>query len=294
MSRVVKGVKKAFKKVTKVVKKVAPVALGVGALVFTGGAALGLAPMAGGWGGAVSSVVGKLGMGSVLSGALTGALTQAGYGALLGGAVSGLTGGNIMKGVQGGALAGAATGGLMGGLGMATDPLAGIGEQATQGVGAAGPQVASEAATAASQAPGIGPMAEGGSGLTAVADKLGTNVASNAATGAAGASTGGGLLGQGGWLERNQLLAGHLVSGLGSSLSASAQVDAERDMRREDWERVQGNYQGVNPGTGFTPMAPGSSNLTPVQRFDPRIYGQHQYQYNPQTGRIERVPVQNG
>lgn len=111
MSKIIKGVGKVFKKVIKVAKKVLPIALAVGAVVFTGGAALGLTPT---FAGAIGGVVAKLGIGGAVAGALTGAVTSAGFGAALGG----VTGG--MKGMQQGALMGALTGGALGALSPST------------------------------------------------------------------------------------------------------------------------------------------------------------------------------
>ena len=132
MSGVVKTVKKVFKKVTNVVKKVAPIALGVGALVFTGGAALGLPALAGGFGGAVSSALGAVGVNATgaLGSVLTGAVTQAGYGAAIGGVTSMVSGGDFKDGAKMGAAAGAITGGLTGAFGSATRAVSG----AAQGV----------------------------------------------------------------------------------------------------------------------------------------------------------------
>lgn len=132
MSGVVKTVKKVFKKTMNVVKKVAPIALGVGALVFTGGAALGLPALAGGFGGAVSSALGAVGVNATgaLGSVLTGAVTQAGYGAAIGGVTSMVSGGDFADGAKTGAAAGAVTGGLTGALGSATRAVSG----AAQGV----------------------------------------------------------------------------------------------------------------------------------------------------------------
>lgn len=132
MSGVVKTVKKVFKKTMNVVKKVAPIALGVGALVFTGGAALGLPALAGGFGGAVSSALGAVGVNATgaLGSVLTGAVTQAGYGAAIGGVTSMVSGGDFADGAAKGAAGGAITGGLTGALGSATRAMSG----AAQGV----------------------------------------------------------------------------------------------------------------------------------------------------------------
>lgn len=105
MSNPFKAVGKVFKSVFKVVKKVAPFALAAAAVVFTGGAALGLTPT---FAAAVGGVVTKLGLSVGLAGALTGAVTSAGFGAAIGGILGG------RKGMEKGFLTGLLTGGVMG------------------------------------------------------------------------------------------------------------------------------------------------------------------------------------
>jgi hypothetical protein len=77
MSGILKGLGKVFKKVFKVVKKVLPYALAIGAIVLTGGAALGVLP-------AVGTVIGGLGLSAGVTAALTSAVTMAGWGGLAG------------------------------------------------------------------------------------------------------------------------------------------------------------------------------------------------------------------
>jgi hypothetical protein len=86
-----------FKSVVKTVLKIAPYALAAAAVVFTGGAALGILPT---FGAAVGGLVSSLGLSAAVTGALTGAVTSAGFGAALGF----VTGGK--KGLQKGALMG--------------------------------------------------------------------------------------------------------------------------------------------------------------------------------------------
>lgn len=105
MSNPLKAVGKVFKKVAKVVMKVAPFALAATAVIFTGGAALGLLPT---FSAAVGGLVSGLGLSAGLTGAITGAVTSAGFGSALGF----ITGGK--KGMQKGFLMGALTGGVMG------------------------------------------------------------------------------------------------------------------------------------------------------------------------------------
>jgi hypothetical protein len=105
LSKVFSSIGKVFKKVLKVAVKVAPFALAAAAVVFTGGAALGILPT---FSAAVGGVVSSLGLSAGVAGALTGAVTSAGFGAALGF----VTGGK--KGLQKGALMGALTGGVLG------------------------------------------------------------------------------------------------------------------------------------------------------------------------------------
>ena len=96
------GIGKALKSVVKVIKKVALPALALAAVVFTGGAALGLAPfvaggsLAGGMTGVLSGVFGTGFLGTTVTGALVGAAN----GAALGAITSAVTGGNISKGLE--------------------------------------------------------------------------------------------------------------------------------------------------------------------------------------------------
>lgn len=115
MSGVAKAIGKVFSKIGDVVKKVAAPLLAIGAIVFTGGAALGLAPLAGGWGGAVAAGLGAIG--APPGGVLASVLTQAGTGAALGGLTSLATGGDFAKGATMGAMGGAVTGGISGMMG---------------------------------------------------------------------------------------------------------------------------------------------------------------------------------
>lgn len=293
MSKVVKGVKKVFKKVAKVVKKVAPVALAVGALVFTGGAALGVGSMAGGWGAAASTMAGKLGLGSTLTSALTGAVTQAGYGALAGGVMSELSGGDFMDGATRGAMAGAVTGGVMGGLGMQTDPLAGIGENPGANV-AGGANTGGMSATQEAAAGGVNFNLEEGLAATSAPGKGGGGLLSQggAGAGAGGGGGGSGFLGEGGWLERNQTLAGNVIKGVGGGLMAGSEADSQMALERERAKLTRENYAGANPAEQYRKLSDANQNQTPAQRFDRPIYGDFEYQYNRESGRIERVPRQ--
>ena len=282
MSKVFKGVKKVFKKVAKVVKKVAPIVLAIGAIAYTGGAALGLSSMS--FGTAVSGMVGSSIAGSsTLASAVAGAITQAGYGAATGALISGVTGGDVMKGAQTGALTGAVTGGITGGMGGNIDPL---GDWASKAGGAA-----ASTAPAAMSIPGTaGPMSS-----TPQLASAGTSAAD-------AASKGTGFLAQGGWLERNQELAGGVVKGVGGALlqgmgdQGAAQAGLDRD--REQRAAVAANYGGSGTGLLSSYQAPNITGQQPTinQQFkgfsqpSPSINKAVRYVYDVQQGRIVTVP----
>ncbi|KKK82875.1 hypothetical protein LCGC14_2799040, partial [marine sediment metagenome] len=216
MSSIFKGVRKIFKKVFKVVKKVALVAIAVAAIVFTGGAALGLAGvMGGGWAAAAATVGTTIGGSGLLGTVLTGAITQAGTGALIGGAISAATGGSISKGMMRGAAAGAVTGGVMGGVGHVRN---------------------------ASGVEGYGPITEGGVTTTPLPETAGVNYGAGTgqAIDAAGnviPPTGGGgrglLRGIGSFIKDNPEISGGIITGIGQGLLSGSEADAEKDLLRE-------------------------------------------------------------
>lgn len=271
MSGIVSSAKKIFKKVVKVAKKVLPIVIAAAAIYFTAGAALGVAGTAGGWGAAASGLVGKLGLGSTLTGVLTGAVTQAGYGAVLGGGIAALTGGDVNKGLLSGAVAGSVTGGVLGGVGLPTDPLQGIGEA---------PAAAAGGVTAPST----------------VATGTPTSVLPGTPAAAPGAGTG--LLSKAGsFIEKNPVTAGLAIQGLGTGISGFAQAQAQTEaaelqaqQRKDEADRIAGNFD-VAGGllTGTVPDT--TTRPTPAQQFDPatvlaRTRGQ-MWRYNPATGQVE-------
>ena len=317
MSGVVSSIGKVFKKVVSVVKKVLPIALAVGAIYFTAGAALGLEGTAGGWGSAVSGFVSKMGATGILGNVLTGAITQAGYGAAVGGLISGVTGGNIIKGMQGGAITGAITGGVMGGLGLQTDPLKGVlGNEAKAAESSLTGSAAGDVMGLPSN--GLNP-ADTGLGVQQIGPISGevsplptpdstftisgvpdprvppqspitltsttTPTSKPTTTPSATSKT---MLGEGGWVERNQDLVGRSVSGIGQGLlsgaasgdEAEALLERER-MRQQEEERKRqqtiANFSGAGPGL----LSPANTAYiqnqqprpTPTQRFDPASYG---------------------
>jgi hypothetical protein len=227
MSGFLKSIGKVFKKVVKVIKKVALPALAIGAVILSGGAALGALP-------SVASVLGSggLGLGAGLTSVMTTAVNSAGIGAAMGV----LTGKNPIKA----ATTGLITGGLLGGANLAmSGAAAGAGgPMSAAGDAAAGADLVSPANIAAqsgAEAVGINGLPMQVLGESPVANGV-TNAATRAATG------GGGLMG---FVERNQVLAGSALQGLGGGLIASENAKAER--KRE--QRVRDSY-GVDPQGG--------------------------------------------
>jgi hypothetical protein len=96
----------------------------------------------------------------------------------------------------------------------------------------------------------------------------------------------GGLLQPGGWLERNQDLAGGLIRGAGQGLMSGADADADIDYLRERHRLSGSNYAGTDPGARYRDIAPGTSTQTPADR-----YGSWEYVFDPKQGRIVRAPV---
>jgi hypothetical protein len=218
---------------------------------------------------------------------MTGAITQAGYGALAGGVLSSVTGGKFSDGMRTGAIGGAVTGGLLGAAGIGTDPLAGkLGGQ--QG-GALKTMPVPE------QTIGVGtPMgADGGLAAGVPTPTSGPSSFLPTTPGTAGGAAGrlGGLLGKGGWIERNGTLAGNVIGGLGQGLMGAAEADAIRQGQKDRFAQIEKNYGDVDPGAYYTQAAPGESQQSPTERFDPSTYGQWEYKYDAKQGRIVRAPV---
>ncbi|MEQ8394977.1 hypothetical protein [Thalassobaculum sp.] len=280
MSSVAKGVGKVFKKVGKVAKKVAPYALAAGAVYFTAGAALGVTA-AGGWGAVAGSLSSSLGLSPGLTAVVTGAVTQAGYGAAIGAAGAAITGGDIGQGALYGAAAGAVTGGISGAAGIGTDPL-GSGTGVTGG----------NAAPAAPGPTGVANLQPPAGAATAPGSAASYVTGGNAPAAARG---GGGLLGPGGWLERNQTLVGETVKGIGGGLlqGLSAQDEAKALENRD--RRRAGNYAS---GGGLLDRAavvngarPGAAHPTVEEKYAPSHGYRIEYRYNAETDQVDRVRV---
>lgn len=168
MSGVLKALGRVFKKIAHVAKIVLPIALAAAAIVFTGGAALGILPA---FSTVVGGLVGGLGLSTTLAGALTGSIVSAGFGA-----AAGLVTGGV-KGAQKGALFGAATGGVLGALSPATF---GVGSGAsTAAHGATGAWDSAASAGAKGLAPlGIPGITDVGTaaGVAPIADSVGPGI----------------------------------------------------------------------------------------------------------------------
>jgi hypothetical protein len=319
MSNPLKGIGKVFKKVLKVAKIVVPIALAAAAVVFTGGAALGVLPT---FAGAIGGVVGGLGLSAGAATMLTGAIAGAGFGAALGGA-AGLAGGkNVLKAMQSGALVGGITGGLMPGMvpgvskvatgfanaaqlsTMANAPagglLSGLGQTATGIAAPAAPAVGASGVDfiQGAKLPGIAPPA----GAPAVGTGIDTATRSASFLGAssAPASTlssavpaiptgGGGLL-------SNPLLASQLIGGVSSALApneakqtAKARADAEQEMGYYAYGGGDSNGKkagGLLAGVySSNPNPFGAKPYAPAPTFEPT--------YTPRTTRWQWDPVKS-
>jgi len=269
MSGVLKAVGTVFKKVLKVAKVVLPIALAVGAVVFTGGAALGLGLPT--WGAAVASVFGNSTLGLIA----TGAVVQAGYGAIIGGVMAAAGGKDIMKGMQGGALVGAVTGGVTGafapgsidpiGNAIAGGPVTGPNAIAGAKVGAAA--TTAPAADAAASGAGYAPntsYAQMPGGVEAAAAPPGVSEVAKRGLSANGSF----------WSGAAGPIAGGAISGLGSGLGAVGAANADADAKAADRDAIAKNYAVAAPDAGLltktspTMVAnpnPGAPPMTPLQ-----------------------------
>lgn len=251
MSGVASGITKVFSTVATGVASVGKSIVGVGATLFTGGAASG---------GAIGNVVNSVSGGGVLGNILTGAIKQAGIGALIGGAVGAATGAGFGKGAMWGALGGAVTGGLTGAAGGGLFSAAGV----TPADTATG--LAPTGSTAGSAAPSTVPtgVATGGSGASGFGQFLNSE--------AGGAMLGG--LGEG-------------IMGYAKQKADEKERQRDRDYLLDKENRVRDSYS-VSPeslpGGGSMAALPETQRPTPAQKYQRR-----QYVYNPATKAIETV-----
>ena len=262
------SVKKFFKKVTKsTIGKIIAAVFLIAAVVFTAGAALGVAAMAGGWGAAAAGVTSSLGLTGTAAGIMTGALTSAGYGAAIGGGMAAITGGDILEGAAGGALTGAVTGGALGGLGFNVDPLANTFAKAPPPItGAAGAPGAAGPAGVALESATTGAATTGAAGMPGAAGPAGVAQAGTATTGAATPASGG-LFSTGGWLERNGALVGEAVSGLGKGAMTGLAAGAETDAANAEQRRITDSYGIDYARLEGGPVSTNEQFQSPSERF---------------------------
>ena len=325
MSGVISSVGKVFRRVAKVAKKVLPIALAVGAVVFTAGAMMGQLPS---WGTAVSGFMGKLGLDAsgMLGRTLIGAVTQAGYGAVLGAGTSLVTGGKIENGLLMGAAGGAVTGGITGAAGWNTDPLSGLNKPpaaAPEGFslgGGASPQLAAAAppsqasqfldgplnTPASTSVTGPAPAAAAPEGYNLGGAWQTPSLAAAPPPAPPPSGGGGGGTGTGG--DDNGLLSGlfgkngglgYAIGGLGTGISNYAaaaskeRADKERARLIADNYRVTGRTgpdgQPLPNGLLVGASAPASTPTNAPRRFDPNAFN-GEYRFDPASGRLQWVP----
>lgn len=275
MSKVVKGVKKVFRKIVKVVKKIVPAVLAAAAVFFTAGAALvGTA----GWAAAAGKVGSLLGTGT-LGKTVAGAVYHAGYGAAIGGTVSKLSGGSFTQGAQRGAAIGAVTGGLAGGLGKL--PQTNPGNAGTWR-NLINPTLAtSPAGSAVASSPPTGATPDS----SVAASPAGSAVASAPPTGATVAAP---IPPSEPWYKNPTL--GHVAVGLGQGLSARGNQRNELRMMERQNELNEGRYAGTVPTPGLMALAPSPQQLHQNRVVFPRPIGLGlRDMWDPVTGLIRRV-----
>ena len=273
MSKVVKGVKKVFRKVVKVVKKIVPAVLAAAAVFFTAGAALvGTA----GWAAAAGKVGSLLGTGT-LGKTVAGAVYHAGYGAAIGGTVSKLSGGSFTQGAQRGAAIGAVTGGLAGALNKLpqTNP-----DNAGTWRNLIKPTPA--------PSPSPSPVASGPPGATGDSSVAASPSPSPVASGPTGATVAAPIPPSKSWYENPML--GHVAVGLGQGLSARGNQRNELRMMERQNELNETRYAGAVPTPGLMALAPSPQQLHQNRVVFPRPIGLGlRDMWDPVTGLIRRV-----
>ncbi len=217
-------------------KKVWPIALAATAIFFTTGAALGYIGMS--WGKVASTLVTKVGIKGTLGKVLTGSIAGSGWGAAIGGGISAATGGSFTEGARSGALSGAITGGLAGAAGWTPG-----GSGAQSGASPSGP-------------PGFGTPAERHLRKIAEAATTGSQEVSGG-----GNSLIGFLKGTGKWVEKNPVVAGNLISGVGRGIGTAAAARTQADMATEERQafddrlaQLSDNYRVSREALGLPPL----------------------------------------
>lgn len=273
MSKIVKGAGKVFKKVVRVTKKVLPYALGAAAIVFTAGAALGVAGMAGGWSAAAASIGTTIGGTGTLGTVLTGAITQAGIGAATGAGLAAVTGKNIGKGVRTGAAIGAATGAATGLLAPGAVNMKTLG-QANAPVPAGTTTVGQGAGKIT-----VEPLKPAAAAETTVA------TAPNAALNSVGqAPPPSGLAGV---VERHPVLASSALQAAGTGLLAASQPDNNASEERAAVTRE--NYGDPSMYTGLLRRDDVRTDTTARPRPEERFNTSFQYKWDPEQRRLVKV-----
>ncbi|MBF5091905.1 hypothetical protein F1640_18290 [Novosphingobium sp. NBM11] len=287
MSNPFKAIGKAFKAVVKVIKKVALPVLAIGAVVLTGGAALGVLPS-----------VGALGSSLGLSAGLTSVLSTAATSATIGAVGSALTGGNILKVATTGFVAGAALGGFNAAIGGAAKAGTAAADAASSGASGAG-NAASTFAERVASAPGLdvisnGSLSGGGLASRGLGTALGGSSAASglaAATGAGGGvlapvvasaapvSSGSGILG---FINSNPVVSGMALQGLGQGMLAREQSkEAQRNR-----DAIAANYADTSGLPTYSSPSGGLGGPNASEVFNAAIYAGKKVSYDPSTGRI--------
>ncbi len=275
MSGFLKGIGKVFKSVFKVVKKVLPYALAIGAVVLTGGAALGVLPAMSTM---MAGAVGGLGLSAGVMGALTSAVTMAGYGGLAG----------LITGGPKGLLKGALYGGLAGGAGSALGLLHSTGAAGIGFGGGGGGLLGGAPGVAGGGVPGA--VVESGAGTNWLTHNVMAGAAGGGGAGGAGGAVGGGgvagLLGQGGLGN----LIGPALQGLGGGVGQGAQYKAEKKAAEARQKQLEANYSltggPLDPNGLMGPYQASGSDLA-VPSLDPYSLA-NKWVYDPQMQRMVR------
>ena len=231
--RIFKGIGRFFKKTAKALKKVWPIALAATAIFFTTGAALGIGMS---WGKVASTLVTKVGIKGTLGKVLTGSIAGAGWGAAIGGGISAATGGSFTEGARSGALSGAITGGLAGAAGW------------TPGV-----------------KPGVKPGATLGraTNLPLEYDDWDPRIFVDQTKQPKGGGNSliGFLKGAGKWVEKNPVVAGNLITGVGRGIGTAAAARTQADMAAAERQafddrlaQIRDNYRVSREALGLPPL----------------------------------------
>ncbi len=319
MSGVFKAIKKVFRAVVRVVKKIAVPALIIGAIVLTGGAALGALPALGGAGG----ILGSLGISGPLATVLAGAVKGVAFGAATGAIGGLLTGKSIWKSIKAGAIMGGLTGGVMAAIGPggvmgqgglfgkapATAAAGTSGAPATASADLVAGAPASNLSTApltpvdpgasslagdltrgTISAPGTAAPANMADAITSVNSPLPTIEPFNFAPQVPGTVNGGvqvpggggGGGGVGGFMNSpmGMMVGGQAISGLGSGLIGMAQAKSASKADAKDRASYDIDYQAVSP---WAPNGKTNPAYPTVQDKYPSAVA---YRYDPASGRV--------